>query len=132
MKISRIVISTVFALLFLGDSYADTNEEFLFKKQNEILKELRCLSCEGQSILGSNSRFAKSIKYFVKKKTFEGKSRDEIMNLLRIKYGDEIMFDPPFKNSTFALWLLPFIVIAIASFMVVVNIKKQKLVRADN
>ena len=58
---------------------------------NKILKNLRCLVCQGQTISDSNSDFAQIIKSVVNDKIQEGFTEKEIYKFLSEKYGDWIL-----------------------------------------
>ena len=81
----------------------EKNKEF----KNKILKNIRCLICQGQSVYDSESDFASSIKLIVVKKIKEGSEEEEIYEFLREKYGDWIIYDPKLNKNTYILWLLP-------------------------
>ena len=69
---------------------------------NKILKNLRCLICQGQSVADSNSDFAQTIKIVVKDQINDGKSEKEIYDFLIEKYGEWIVYKPPFNKVNFA------------------------------
>tara|TARA_Y100000389_G_scaffold102234_1_gene99069 strand:+ start:181 stop:549 length:369 start_codon:yes stop_codon:yes gene_type:complete len=75
--------------------------------KNKILKNIRCLICQGQSVYDSESEFASSIKLIVDKKINEGLKEKQIYQFLREKYGDWVVYDPQLNKNTYALWLLP-------------------------
>jgi cytochrome c-type biogenesis protein CcmH len=101
-------ILKVFLIMFLFLGFAQskaTKKSDLLK--NEILKNIRCLVCQGQSIYDSESDFASSIKLIVNKKIDEGISEEQIYEFLRMKYGDWIIYDPELNKNTYILWILP-------------------------
>ena len=75
--------------------------------KSKILKNIRCLICQGQSVYDSESDFASSIKLIVDKKINEGYQEYQIYDFLREKYGDWIIYDPQLNKNTYILWLLP-------------------------
>ena len=101
MKIFKAFIIT-FLLLISNNLYAYENSE-----RNEITKNLRCLTCQGQSVYDSDSDFANSMKILVDKKLDEGLSEKEIYSYFKEKYGDWILYDPELNKNTYLLWLLP-------------------------
>ena len=98
------IINGFFLLFFLiTNNFA---EEDL---NNKILKNLRCLVCQGQTVSDSNSDFAQIIKSVVNDKIQEGMTEKEINNFLSDKYGDWILFKPPLKKNSYVLWFLPYV-----------------------
>lgn len=75
--------------------------------KNKILKNIRCLICQGQSVYDSESDFASSIKLIVDRKINEGLKEEYVYEFLREKYGDWIVYDPQLNKKTYILWLLP-------------------------
>jgi|TARA_B110000003_G_C16563698_1_gene501478 cytochrome c-type biogenesis protein CcmH len=93
--------------------------------QSEIFKNIRCLICQGQSIADSNSEFAQTIKLVVKDKINEGKSKEEIYNFLVEKYGEWIIYKPPFNSNNFILWLVPYLVFVSGGVVIFLLFKKR-------
>ncbi|TAL65483.1 MAG: cytochrome c-type biogenesis protein CcmH [Legionella sp.] len=73
-----------------------------------LLKDLRCLVCQNQDLADSNAELAKDLRQQVYELVQEGKSDTEISDYLTSRYGDFILFKPPFKAATLILWLGPF------------------------
>ena len=103
MKILRIFI---IILLFTSFSQLKSDEKNNELK-NKILKNVRCLICQGQSVYDSESDFASSIKLIVDRKINEGLKEESIYEFLKEKYGDWIIYDPKLNKNTYVLWLLP-------------------------
>ena len=92
---------------------------------NKILKNLRCLVCQGQSVADSNSEFAQTIKLVVKDQIKEGKSEKEIYDFLVEKYGEWIVYKPPLNKVNFVLWLFPYLVFVIGGVVIFLLLKKR-------
>ena len=92
---------------------------------NKILKNLRCLICQGQSVADSNSDFAQTIKIVVKDQINDGKSEKEIYDFLIEKYGEWIVYKPPFNKVNFVLWLFPYIALVSGGVIIFLFFKKR-------
>ena len=92
---------------------------------NKILKNLRCLVCQGQSVADSNSDFAQTIKIVVKDQINDGKSEKEIYDFLIEKYGEWIVYKPPFNKVNFMLWLFPYIALVSGGVIIFLFLKKR-------
>ena len=103
MKTLKIFL-IVFLLIGFSQLKSDEKNNDL---KNKILKNIRCLICQGQSVYDSESDFAFSIKLIVSKKLKAGMSEDEVYKFLREKYGDWVIYDPELNRNTYILWLLP-------------------------
>ena len=103
MKIFKIFIILLLTTNF-SELKSDEKSDIL---KNKILKNIRCLICQGQSVYDSESEFASSIKLIVDRKINEGLKEEYIYEFLREKYGDWIVYDPQLNKNTYILWLLP-------------------------
>ena len=86
--------------------------------KNDITKNLRCLTCQGQSVYDSDSEFANSLKIVVDKKLQEGLSEDQIYEYFKTKYGEWILYDPGLNKNTYILWLLPILIFLIGGAII--------------
>jgi len=101
-------ILKIFMILFLVTSFSQLkSDEANDVLKNKILKNIRCLICQGQSVYDSESEFASSIKLIVDRKINEGLKEEAIYEFLIEKYGDWIIYDPKLNKNTYILWLLP-------------------------
>tara|TARA_Y100000817_G_C16855734_1_gene543916 strand:+ start:683 stop:1057 length:375 start_codon:yes stop_codon:yes gene_type:complete len=122
MKLIRFI--TIFFIAQLNISVFSENIKI---RENQIFKNLRCLVCQGQSISESNSDFANTIKLVVKDKLSEGYNENEIYSFLVSKYGEWIVYKPPFSSSNLLLWTLPYIFLLIGAFFLIkIAINKKK------
>ena len=103
MKFIKISIILFLIASFSGLKSAEANDVL----KNKILKNIRCLICQGQSVYDSESEFASSIKLIVDRKINEGLKEKQIYQFLREKYGNWVIFDPQLNKNTYVLWLLP-------------------------
>ena len=122
MKILKIFI---IIFLFTGFSQAKSNVRSNELK-SKILKNIRCLICQGQSVYDSESDFASSIKLIVDKKINEGSNEEQIYEFLRTKYGDWIIFDPKLNKNTYILWLLPLLLFLFGGAIIFKRLNSKK------
>ena len=101
-------ITKLFLIFFMIISFSQLkSDEKSDEVKSKILKNIRCLICQGQSVYDSESEFASSIKLIVDKKINEGLKENDIYEFLREKYGDWIIYEPELNKNTYILWLLP-------------------------
>ena len=108
-RVLTLVLLTLFVTKTCFGKLDNQNLKVSDAKLNEISKNIRCLVCQNQSIVNSNSEFAIDIKKMIREKLADGKNKHEIFKFLKSKYGDYVLFDPPFQSNTFMLWILPFL-----------------------
>ena len=106
-------------MLFLVANFSELkSDEINDVLKNKILKNIRCLICQGQSVYDSESEFASSIKLIVNRKINEGLNEKQIYQFLREKYGDWVIFDPQLNKNTYILWLLPLLLFLIGGAII--------------
>ena len=116
MKYCKFFLLIIFSILILDKSLKANSNILLVDK---ISKNLRCLICQGQSIYDSQSDFAISMKLLIKNKIKEGKSEEQIYDLLKNKYGEWIVYDPEINKKTLILWIFPLILFIFGGLLVI-------------
>ena len=122
MKVLKIFTILFLIVSFLGLKSAEANDVL----KNKILKNIRCLICQGQSVYDSESEFASSIKLIVDRKINEGLKEKQIYQFLREKYGDWVIFDPKLNKNTYVLWLLPLLLFLFGGAIIYKKIVSNK------
>ena len=112
-----------FVLFFSFSSYAN---ESIDNKVKKLTLELRCMTCQNQSVYDSDSDYSGDIKIFVKEKFEEGLSEKEIKKILTKRYGEYILFKPYFNTKNLFLWLFPFILVILSMIILLKNSTKNK------
>ena len=119
-------ILKIFIVLFLVTNFSELkSDEVNDVLKNKILKNIRCLICQGQSVYDSESEFASSIKLIVDRKINEGLKEKQIYQFLREKYGDWVIFDPQLNKNTYVLWLLPLLLFLFGGAILYKKIQKK-------
>ena len=98
----------------------------LEKKVLELANELRCLVCQNQTIAESNADLAVDLKNQVRQQLSEGRSKQEILKYMTERYGDFVLYKPPFNASTLMLWVGPFLLMLLGLILLVRQIKQRK------
>ena len=89
------------------------DDPVLEKRVVRLTSELRCLVCQNQSLADSHADLAIDLKNQVRSQMQAGKSDAEIRTYMVARYGDFVLYDPPFKSSTLLLWAGPFVLLVI-------------------
>jgi len=93
-------------------------------RYQEMLRELRCLVCQNQSLADSNADLAQDLRNKTYKMITAGHSDKEIRDFMVTRYGDFITYRPPFNRSTFALWTSPGLLL-ILGIVIIYRITRQ-------
>lgn len=95
------------------------DDPVLESRAREVSKELRCVVCQNQSIDDSNADLARDMRVLVRDRVLAGDSNQQILDYMVSRYGDFVLLNPPFKTSTYALWLGPGVIGALGIFALV-------------
>jgi cytochrome c-type biogenesis protein CcmH len=72
-----------------------------------LSKELRCLVCQNQSIDESNADLAHDLRLLLRQRLVAGDTDQQVLDYIVARYGVFVLLDPPFKPTTWLLWLGP-------------------------
>ncbi|HKB82296.1 MAG TPA: cytochrome c-type biogenesis protein [Burkholderiales bacterium] len=90
-----------------------SDDPVLEQRVVRLTSDLRCLVCQNQSLADSHADLAIDLKNQVRSQMQAGKSDAEIRDYMVARYGDFVLYDPPFKLSTLLLWAGPFALLLI-------------------
>ena len=97
----------------------------------DLIAELRCVKCQNQNLAESNAELARDMR----EKTYEmvtaGKSREDVVNYMTARYGDFVLYKPPFKAKTILLWIGPPLLLILSLFFILRMIRNQPQEAAD-
>ncbi len=74
--------------------------------------EIRCVQCQNEPIAQSTADIAADMRTLVRERVAAGDSDDEIRDFFRERYGDFVLFRPPWDARTWALWAAPWLLLA--------------------
>jgi cytochrome c-type biogenesis protein CcmH len=89
------------------------------KREVQLAAQLRCLVCQNQSIAESNADLAKDLRNKLREQIAAGKTDAEIIEYMTARYGDFVLYRPPFKATTALLWLGPALLAVVGGVVVV-------------
>ena len=92
---------------------------------HKLSDELRCLVCQNQNIAESNADLAKDLRLEIYTMLMDGKTEDEIIDFMVQRYGDYVLYRPPFKPMTWLLWLGPLMIFILGVFFAFRFMKSQ-------
>ncbi len=111
MKRILLVFACAFALLASMAAFAIDPLPFKNDAQRErfqhLTSQLRCMVCQNESLDASNADLAKDLRHQIFEMMQAGKNDEQIKQYLVARYSDFVLYDPPLKASTIALWFAP-------------------------
>ena len=124
MKLNQF-LSKIYLLAILFFVNPVFGQNSIEEKIKNITLQLRCMTCQNQSIYDSDSDFSKNIKQIIKNQLQEGKKEKEIINFLVERYGEYILFKPLVNKKNIFLWVFPFALFIISLIFIGIRIKKN-------
>ena len=116
ISIKKILVTFFFLFTFLGIT---KNIDLETEKMRQLASELRCVVCQNQSLLESDSQIAKDLKDLILDMYLSGKSESDIKSFLVSRYGEFILFKPSFNINNILLWSAPLIFFLLISLLAV-------------
>ncbi len=120
-------ILNIIILSFIFFTFKIYALENIDERVKNLTLELRCMTCQNQSIYDSDAEFSNDIKKIVKQKLQEGQSERDIKKFLVERYGEYILFRPLMNYNNIFLWSFPFILLIIGLFFVLIKTKTKKV-----
>jgi len=96
-----------------------------------LSSELRCLVCQNQTIADSNAELAVDLRNEIREKIQTGMSDAEIKDFMVARYGDFVLYRPPVKATTLALWVGPFLLLAVGGGVLFYNLRRRRQTVAE-
>ena len=108
-----------FICIYVTCAYPNQKNINSEKRFIELSSELRCLVCQNQSLLDSDSELANDLKEIIYEKINEGQSNNQIKKFLVQRYGEFILFKPLFNMANLLLWTTPIISFILIAFIAI-------------
>jgi cytochrome c-type biogenesis protein CcmH len=94
---------------FAKEAIPTAEDPVLEKRLMELSENLRCLVCQNETIAESRADFSNDMRREIREQMKANKSDEEIIEFLVARYGDFVLYNPPFKPTTILLWFGPLI-----------------------
>ncbi len=135
---SMLILAAILLSLFLsGVTQASSVETYTFSKPeyetrfHELNKILRCPKCQNQNLADSNSMISQDLRREVKRLIEEGRSDEQIMEYMVMRYGSFVLYKPKLDKVTYLLWYGPIGFAVFGMLMVIFVIVRQKRKRQE-
>jgi len=90
-----------------------------------LVGELRCVQCQNQSLADSNAQIAQDLRREVLGLMQQGRSDGEIKAFLVERYGEFVLYRPPFAAHTWLLWLAPALLVLIGGAVITRIVRRR-------
>jgi cytochrome c-type biogenesis protein CcmH len=92
----------------------------------KLSEELRCLVCQNESLAGSHAELAEDLRREIRVQMKAGKDDKAVIEYLTTRYGDFVLYRPPFKPLTYLLWLGPLLFLGLGGGLWYATLKKRR------
>lgn len=96
-------------------------------RYQHLLRSLRCLVCQDESLASSSAPLAADLRRQIRHKIEKGQTNHQIRQYLVNRYGDFVLYKPPFMPSTWLLWIGPFILLVIGLLVVWIQARRHRV-----
>jgi cytochrome c-type biogenesis protein CcmH len=101
------------------------------KRVTALAVELRCLVCQNQTLADSNAPLAVDLRNQIREQLKAGKSEQDVVDFMVARYGDFVLYRPPLKASTVALWTGPFVILVFGAWLLIRRIRSRPAAEAQ-
>ena len=95
-----------------------------------LAEDLRCLVCQNESLAGSHAELAEDLRREIRAQMKAGKDDREVIAYLTERYGDFVLYRPPFKPETWLLWLGPVLFLGIGGSAWYLTLRRRRDIEA--
>jgi cytochrome c-type biogenesis protein CcmH len=92
-----------------GEAKPAAADPALEERVTAVATELRCLVCQNQTLADSNAPLAVDLRNQIRERMRAGASERDIIDFMVARYGDFVLYRPPFKAATVLLWAGPIV-----------------------
>lgn len=97
----------------------------------DLAEDLRCLVCQNESLAGSRAELAQDLRREIREQMKAGKSDREVIDYLTNRYGDFVLYRPPFKPATYLLWLGPLLFLGIGGSAWYLTLRRRRSLQTN-
>jgi len=113
-------------LFLLVLSFSVRGEDSSVEKRTAALaQELRCLVCQNQTLADSNAPLAVDLRNQIREQLASGKSERDVKEYMVARYGDFVLYRPPFNAATALLWAGPFLLLLGGFFLLFRRLRRK-------
>ena len=113
-------------LIALASAAAGQENANLERRVAALAHELRCLVCQNQTLADSNAPLAVDLRKQIREQLAGGANEREVREFMVARYGDFVLYRPPLKASTIALWLGPFALLIVGLALLLRRLRRPR------
>lgn len=127
----KMMMATLLALALpitahAGEAAPNAEDPVIEQRLIKLAEDLRCLVCQNESLAGSHAELAEDLRKEIRAQMKQGKNDREVIDYLTTRYGDFVLYRPPFKPVTYLLWLGPLLFLGIGGAVWYVTMQRRR------
>jgi len=107
------VIAATWSFMIL----AAARNETLDQRVHNVASQLKCPVCQGESVADSPSTISQQMRAVIRQQLQSGKSEQEVIQYFVDRYGEQIVWSPPWQGFTLLAWLVPIALLLFGAFL---------------
>ena len=97
------------------------------QRYKALIDEFRCPKCLNTNIAGSDAPIAQDLRRTVHRLVVvEGYTDQEVRDFLQARYGDFVLYNPPFNTRTALIWLMPVVLGGLGIIVLLMLLKRAR------
>ncbi len=97
------IVGSIWSYVFL----VTPRQQNLNQRVYDVASQLKCLVCQGESVADSPATLSQQMRGIIRQQLQSGKSEQEVIQYFESRYGDRILWSPPWQGFTLLAWLVP-------------------------
>lgn len=126
----RHFIGSLIIAFGLGITISAQASPSLDEREASLASQLRCVVCQNQTVAESRAPIAQDMRLQIREQLAQGHSDEEVVAFFEQRYGAFVRYNPPWKPSTWLLWLSPFLIALAGLWVLRKNLPRARM--ADN
>src|SRR6266487_2916136 len=102
-----LAVTAISGSIWLYTLLATPPQQTLDQRVHDVASQLKCLVCQGESVADSPATLSQQMRGIIRQQLQSGKSEPEVIQYFVSRYGDRILWSPPWQGLTLLVWLVP-------------------------
>ena len=130
MSPRALLVSLAFALAvplaWAGEAQPVGEDPAIEQRMVNLSEDLRCLVCQNETLADSHAELAEDLRREIREQMKKGKNDDQVIEYLTERYGDFVLYKPPFRSYTLLLWLGPVLFLGLGVVIWYFTLKRRR------
>lgn len=120
----------IIGALIIGARASDSSEPTPEQRARSIADRVKCPTCRSQSVADSKAGLSGAIYEEILRRVESGQSDGQVLEYIRVTYGDDELLVPPATGAGSIVWVLPVVVVIAAGAALAIGFRRWRPGRA--